>query len=72
MPEIAMSVRSAVILVVTLVATIDLRTAVAQETVPDRRAVVPASKKLPVDAGTRDSLLDLLRQLEELHLDRIA
>ena len=59
-----MSVRSAVFGGV--IAMIGTGTVLAQETLPDRRAVVPASKKLPVDAGTRDTLLDLLRQLEEL------
>lgn len=62
-----MSVRRAVFGVV--IAIIGTGTVLAQETLPDRRAVVPASKKLPVDAGTRDTLLDLLRQLEELQTE---
>ena len=64
-----MPTRSAVISLAIVIAVSGMRTAVAQDTVPDRRAVGPASKKLPVDAGTRDSLLDLLRQLEELQTE---
>jgi len=41
-------------------------TAVAQERLPDRRAV---TGKPTADAATRDTLLDLLRQLEELQTE---
>lgn len=64
-----MSVRSSIFLLAVVATMVGKGIAVAQETLPDRRAVVPASKKLPVDAGTRDTLLDLLRQLEELQTE---
>ena len=50
-------------------ATAGLVPAVAQEVVPDRRAVVVSPKKQPADAATRETLLDLLRQLEELQTE---
>ena len=50
-------------------ATAGLVPAVAQEVVPDRRAVVASPKKQPADAATRETLLDLLRQLEELQTE---
>lgn len=50
-----------------LLAMATIHTAVAQETLPDRRAV--QSKKSPADANTRETLLDLLRQLEELQTE---
>lgn len=50
-----------------LLAMATIHTSVAQETLPDRRAVQP--KKSPADANTRETLLDLLRQLEELQTE---
>ncbi len=52
-----------------ILATAGLVPAVAQEVVPDRRAVVPPAKKQSAEAGTRETLLDLLRQLEELQAE---
>ena len=52
-----------------ILATAGLVPAVAQEVVPDRRAVVPPAKKQSAEAGTRETLLDLLRQLEELQTE---
>lgn len=59
--------RGAFALLAILFATASIHPAVAQETVPDRRAVQP--KKSPADANTRETLLDLLRQLEELQTE---
>lgn len=55
-------------LLVTILAVAGVAPATAQETLPDRRAVVVSSRK-PADASTRDTLLDLLRQLEELQAE---
>ena len=52
-----------------IAATAGLVPAVAQEVVPDRRAVAPPAKKQSADASTRETLLDLLRQLEELQTE---
>lgn len=62
-----MVLRGTVALLAIVFATAGLHTAVAQETLPDRRAV--QSKKSPADANTRETLLDLLRQLEELQTE---
>lgn len=42
---------------------------VAAETAADRRAAAPAAKRPPVDNATRDTVLDLLRQIEELQAE---
>lgn len=64
-----MVLRSIVVVLVVVFATAGIHTAVAQETLPDRRAVQPAARKSPADANTRETLLDLLRQLEELQTE---
>ena len=64
-----MQPRTAFSLLVIILTTAGLVPAVAQEVIPDRRAVVASPKKPPADASTRDTLLDLLRQLEELQAE---
>lgn len=59
--------RGAVAALTILFATASIPMVVAQETLPDRRAVQP--KKSPADASTRETLLDLLRQNEELQTE---
>ena len=60
-------------LLVIILATVGLGPAVAQEVLPDRRAVIVAPKNQPASQSasttTRDTLLDLLRQLEELQTE---
>lgn len=62
-----MVLRGALALLAILFVTASIHPAVAQETLPDRRAVQP--RKSPADANTRETLLDLLRQLEELQTE---
>ena len=62
-----MVLRGTLALLAILFATASIHSAVAQETLPDRRAVQP--KKAPADTNTRETLLDLLRQLEELQTE---
>ena len=64
-----MQPRTVFLLLAITFATAGLVPAVAQEVVPDRRAVVASPKKSPTDASARDTLLDLLRQLEELQAE---
>ena len=64
-----MQPRTVFSLLVIILSTAGLVPAVAQEVIPDRRAVVASPKKPPADASTRDTLLDLLRQLEELQAE---
>ena len=64
-----MQARTVVPLLAIIATTAGFVPAVAQEVVPDRRAVVVPPKKQTADANTRDTLLDLLRQLEELQAE---
>lgn len=60
-----MVLRGALVLVAIFFVTASIHPVVAQETLPDRRAVQP-KRSSPADTNTRETLLDLLRQLEEL------